>query len=123
MMLQIIQFLITIVSILIIGGLLKGIRINSSRLLTAGLIALVIASLNFLVFPLMVILALPINFVTFGITLLIINGITIIIASWIVPDFEVDSLWWAILFSFLVSSITFLLELMLIPHSNMIMTT
>lgn len=116
MFIQILKFLITVVSIMILGGLLKGIRIKGAGIVTASLVALVIALLNFLVYPLMIILTLPVTIITFGLFLLILNGFVVLLASWMIPDFEVDNIWWAVLFSILLSVITYLLEMFLLPH-------
>ena len=115
MMYSILKFLSTVVSILIIGALLPGIRIKGSTFWTASLIALVLAILNFLVYPFMVILTLPITLITFGLFLLVINAFIIQMAAWLVPNFEVDNFWWALLFSILLSLITLFFEMVLFP--------
>lgn len=113
---QILKFFITVISIMILGGLLKGIRIKGSGFITASLVAIVLAILNFLVYPVMLIFTLPITLFTFGLFLFILNGFVVLLASWMIPDFEVDSIWWAVLFSILLSVITYLLEMFLLPH-------
>lgn len=115
MMYSILKFLITVVSIMIIGGLLPGIRIKGSGFWTATLAAVVISILNFLVHPFMVIIAVPITFFTFGLFLLVLNTFVILLASWIIPRFKVDGFWWALLFSALLSFITFMLEIFIFP--------
>lgn len=115
MMYSILEFLSTVVSILIIGAILPGIRIKDPTFWTASLIALVLAMLNFLVYPLLVILALPINILTFGFFLLVINAFIIRLAAWIVPNFKVANFWWALLFSILLSLVTLFFEMYLFP--------
>ncbi len=115
MMYSILEFLSTVVSILIIGAILPGIRIKGSTFWTASLIALVLAMLNFLVYPLLVILSLPITILTFGLFLLVINAFIIRLAAWIVPNFKVANLWWALLFSILLSLVTLFFEMYLFP--------
>ncbi len=115
MMYSILEFLSTVVSILIIGAILPGIRIKGSTFWTAGLIALVLAMLNFLVYPLLVILTLPITLVTFGLFLLVIDALIILFAAWIVPNFKVANFWWALLFSILLSLVTLFFEMYLFP--------
>jgi putative membrane protein len=63
----------------------------------------------------MVIISLPVTFLTFGLFLFVLNAIIIKLASWIIPNFEVDSFGWALLFSLLLSIITFLLEIFIFP--------
>ncbi len=115
MIYSILKFLSTVVSILIIGGLLPGVRIKGSSFWTAALVALVLAVLNFLVYPLMVILTLPITLLTFGLFLLVINAFIIQMAAWMIPNFEVDNFWWALFFSILLSLITLFFEMVLFP--------
>jgi len=119
MMYSILNFLSTVVSILIIGAILPGIRIKGSSFWTASLIAIVLAILNFLVYPFMVILTLPITIFTFGLFLLVINAFIIRLAAGIVPDFEVDNFWWALLFSILLSLVTLFFEVVLFPVNVM----
>lgn len=114
-MYSIIKFLITVVSIMIIGGLLPGVRIKGSSFLTASLAALVIALLNYLIYPFMVIVTLPVTVLTFGFFLLTLNALIIQLASWIIPNFEVDSFGWSVLFALLLSIITFVLEIFVFP--------
>jgi len=115
MMYSILEFLSTVVSILIIGAILPGVHIKGSTFWTASLVALVLAILNFLVYPLMVILTLPITLVTFGLFLLVINAFIIKLAAWIIPNFKVDNLWWAMLFGILLSAVTLIFEMYLFP--------
>ena len=119
MMYSILKFLSTIISILIIGALLPGIRIKGSTFWTASLVAIVLALLNFLVYPFMVILTLPVTVLTFGLFLLVINAFIIMMASWIIPKFEVDNFWWALFFSILLSAVTLFFEMFLFPINFM----
>jgi len=83
--------------------ILPGVHVEN--LWVALLVALVMGILNILVKPLLIILTLPITIVTFGLFLLVINALLVLLASHIVPGFTVDSFWWALLFSLLVSVI------------------
>ena len=96
-----------IISAIVAFGLsyiLKGIHINEFT--TALLLAIVLAVLNAIVKPILVILTLPITLITFGLFLFVINAIIILLASDFVKGFAVDGFWWALLFSFLLSIIT-----------------
>lgn len=73
-------------------------------------LAIVLSFLNTFLKPLLLILTIPITVFTFGIFLLFINAIILYIATLMLPEFQIDSLWWAILFSFILSIITSLLE-------------
>jgi putative membrane protein len=99
-----------IISAIVAFGLsyiLKGIHINEFT--TALILALVLAVLNAIVKPILIILTLPITIITFGLFLFVINALIILLASDFVKGFSVDGFWWALLFSFLLSIITSLL--------------
>lgn len=74
--------------------------------ITGILIALVLALFNVSLKPLMIIVTIPVTIFTFGLFLLVINALMIILAAKLVPGFEVDGFWWALLFSILLSLIT-----------------
>ncbi len=113
------RFLITVFSIILIGGILPGIRIRGSAFWTATLVAIVIALLNILVYPIMVIITLPVTVLTMGLFLLVLNAVIIELASWMVPTFRVDGFGWAFVFSILLTIVTFVLRgLILTPHGH-----
>ncbi|QDO92911.1 phage holin family protein [Formosa sediminum] len=98
---QIIKFLLTAFIVLLLGRFLSGIHVDDY--ITAILVALVLAVLNVLVKPIFTILTLPITIITFGLFLLVINGIIILLAGYLVGGFHVDSIWSGILFSILLT--------------------
>jgi len=102
------NFLVRIlISAIVAFGLsyiLPGIHID--KFTTALKVALVLALLDTFLKPLLVILTFPITLLTLGLFLFIINGLIILLAHKFVPGFNVDSIWWAILFSLLLSIIT-----------------
>ena len=84
--------------------LLKGVHIADFP--TALILAIVLALLNAIVKPLLVLLTLPITILTLGLFLLVINAVIIFLATKFVDGFRVDSFGWAVLFSVLLSLIT-----------------
>jgi putative membrane protein len=72
-------------------------------------VALVLAVLNFLLKPILVILTLPITLVTFGLFLFIINAIMVWFVGHLVSGFYIHSFLWALLFSLLLSLLTSIL--------------
>ncbi|MEC8883124.1 MAG: phage holin family protein [Bacteroidota bacterium] len=96
-----IKLLLTALAVIILGYLLPGVGVTS--FFTAFIVAVVIALLRLIVKPILVILTLPITIVTFGIFLLFINAIIILIADSFVGGFAVDGIWWALIFSLLLS--------------------
>ena len=87
--------------------ILSGIHIDTFW--TAIIFAVVLAVLNAIVKPILILLTLPITLVTFGLFLFVINALIILMASKFVNGFAVDGFWWALLFSLLLSLCTSLL--------------
>jgi len=102
------NILISAVAVVITAKLLPGIEING--FLSAILVAVVLAFLNAVVKPILTILTIPITFFTMGLFLLAINAFIIIIADKLIDEFYVRSFWWALLFSFILSITTGLLN-------------
>lgn len=70
---------------------------------TAIIVALVLAVLNLIVKPILVLLTLPVTILTLGLFLLVINAIIILLADAFISGFGVDGFWIALLFSLLLS--------------------
>lgn len=97
----IIKLLLTALAVVLLAQILPGVTVESYG--SAVIVAIVIALLRLIVKPILVILTLPITIVTFGLFLLIINAIIILMAGYFVDSFEVATIWWALLFSLLLS--------------------
>jgi len=81
---------------------------------SALLVALVLSFLNAFLKPILVLISIPITILTLGLFLLVINALLIMLAAYMLrPSFEVDGFWWALLFSFVLSFITSILESLL----------
>ncbi|HEV2479926.1 MAG TPA: phage holin family protein [Puia sp.] len=101
------RIVITAVVAFALSYILPGIHIDSFW--TALKVALVLAVLNFLLKPVLVILTLPITIVTFGLFLFIINAIIVWFVGHLVSGFYIHSFFWALLFSLLLSLLTSIL--------------
>ncbi len=101
------KIIISAISVVITAYLLPGIHIKD--LLTSLIVAIVLALLNGIVKPIFIILTIPVTILTLGFFLLVINALMILLAGNIVPGFQVDGFWWALLFSIILSLITSLL--------------
>lgn len=100
--------LITSIAVLIAAYLLNGVHVQDT--FTAVLVAAVLGLLNSFVKPILVIITIPITIFTLGLFLLFINVLIIKWVSDIVPGFRVDGWISALLFSFVVSISTYLME-------------
>jgi putative membrane protein len=85
---------------------------------TAILVALLLGFLNAFLKPILVILTIPITLLTFGLFLLAINAGIILLADYALPGFTVDSFFTAVLYSIIVSVITWILEAIANPKSS-----
>lgn len=103
MKLAIARILISAVSVVLLGTILKGVHVDGS--LDAVLVAALIAVLNATIRPILIILTLPVTVVSLGLFLFVINALIILLASYWLPGFQVDGFWWALLFSFLLAII------------------
>ena len=88
--------------------ILSGVHI--ANFWSAIVVAIVLAILNAIVKPILILLTLPITIFTLGLFLFVINAVMVLIASKFVHGFHVDGFWWALLFSLLLSILTSLLH-------------
>lgn len=80
------------------------------NVVTALMVAIVLAFLNSIVKPALVYLTLPITVFTLGLFLLAINAFIILIADYFIDGFRVKSFWYALFFSIVLAIITSILE-------------
>lgn len=79
----------------------KGVHVDS--FFTALVIAVVLGIINAILKPILLLLTLPINILSLGLFTLIINAALIMLATFIVPGFRIDSFWIAIIFGIVLS--------------------
>ena len=85
----------------------------------AVLVAVVLGFINSCIRPLVKLFALPINFLTLGLFTFVINGLMVMLCSWLLrPHFEVDSIWWAMGFSIVLTIVSWLMHLFLDPRKR-----
>jgi putative membrane protein len=94
----------------ILGGayLLPGVTVFNWKV--AVLAAIVLGLLNAVFKPVLHIFALPITILTLGLFAFVINGFIILLTDFLVDGFEVRNIWWAILFSLVLTMINSLLD-------------
>lgn len=104
-----IKLLVSAVSVLILAEILPGIALTSYS--SAIIVALVIAVLNIFVRPLLILFTLPVTILTLGLFLLVINAAIILLADYLIGDFNVDGWIWALIFSLLLSVLQSVLQM------------
>ena len=106
----ILKLIISSIAVLIATYLLPGVRIDDNNVFTALIVAAVLAFLNAVIKPIMILFTIPITIITLGFFLLIINASIILLTEQLVPGFHVDGFGWALLFSLILSLVTSILE-------------
>ncbi len=106
------NWIISAFVIVIAAYLLPGVHVVDFT--TALWTALVLGVVNAILKPILIILTLPINILTLGLFTFIINAFLILIVGngKIVHGFTVESFWWALLFSLLLSILRNILNLL-----------
>ena len=96
-----VRILLSTVAVMITAYILPGIHVED--FFAALILAVVLSVLNVTLKPLMIIITIPLTFVTLGLFLLVINALIILAAEAFTPGFTVDGFWWAMLFSLVLS--------------------
>ena len=104
----IIKILLYALAAMIAAAIIPGVVIKNFG--AAIVTAIVLGLLNYYLRPFMVALTLPINYLTLGLFSLVINVIIIYIASSIVKGFYVSGFLPALIFSFVLAFVTFILN-------------
>jgi len=110
-MVLIIKWLIMTTSVMIASYVIPGVTVRS--FFSALWVALFLGIVNMLLKPFLILITLPINILTLGLFTFVINGVIILLASWIVKGFQVSGFWIAVLFSIVLSIINYLMNLMI----------
>src|SRR5690606_12635139 len=97
----ILKVLITGLIAYLLQNILSGVHFADMK--TAALFALVLALLNAIVKPILVILTIPVTVFTLGLFLLVINAFMVLLAESFFQGAKVDGFWWALAFSILLS--------------------
>ena len=104
-----INLLITAIAVYILSKLLEP-HVTITSFATAIIFALVLAILNAIVKPLLIILTLPLTIITLGLFLLVINVLIILLADEFVSGIQIDGFLWAFIFGLLLSVISTLVQ-------------
>src|SRR5688572_8814193 len=103
-----IKLLLTAVAAYAAAWLLPGVEITDIK--NAIIVAIVLALLNTFIKPILILLTIPVTILTLGLFLLVINILIIKLTDSLVGGFTVDGWWSALLFSLVVSLVTWILS-------------
>ncbi|HET9058116.1 MAG TPA: phage holin family protein [Chitinophagaceae bacterium] len=98
-----IKILITAVNVFLLAMILPGVELIKDDFITAIIVALVLAFLDAIVKPLLILFTLPATILSLGLFLFVINACIILLAAYFVGGFKVDGFWYALLFSICLS--------------------
>jgi putative membrane protein len=96
------RILITSILVMIIAHFMNGVTLEDG-IKTSFIVAIVLGLLNFFVKPILTLFTLPITVLTLGLFLLVINALIIMMCSYFVSGFHVNSFWTALFFSIILS--------------------
>lgn len=96
-----IRLLLNGLAVVLTAYILPGVSVSDYG--TALLVALILAIVNVVVKPILIILTIPITILTLGLFLLVINAAIILFVDNLVDGFSVGGFWWALLFSLILS--------------------
>ncbi len=96
-----VQLVCYALAILFTAWIIPGIEVDN--IISAALLAIVIGLINLTIKPILMIVTLPVNILTFGLLTFVINALLLMFAGAIVPGVDVDGFWWALLGSILIS--------------------
>lgn len=102
------KLLVSSLAVALTTWLLPGVHVEN--FLTAIVVAAVLGLLNTFIKPLLIILTIPVTILTLGLFLIVINAFIILMTDDLVSGFTVNGFWYALLFSFILSFITSVLE-------------
>lgn len=94
------RVLVTALGLWVAEEVLSGVHFDSATALLVA--ALLLGLVNAIVRPVVVLLTLPITFLTLGLFILVINGCMVFLVSWIMSSFHIDTIGTAVLASLIV---------------------
>lgn len=114
------RFLLRVVilaaSMALVSFILPGIKFDS--LVSLGLAALVVGLANAILRPLLIFFTLPLVLVSLGLFVWVINAALLYLGSKIVDGFHLESFWWALLASLLISLVSMVLNRMVLGQEK-----
>lgn len=90
------SLLLSTIAVFVTAYILPGVKVEGWT--TALILAIVLGIINAFIRPILLLLTLPINILTLGLFTFVIIALCVMLASYIVPGFQVDGFWWAMAF-------------------------
>ncbi len=108
----IVRWFVCTLGLWIAAGILSSVEVNGSwgAFIVAGLI---LAIINSVIKPILVFFSLPAILVTLGLFMIIINGFTVLIVSWLYTPLHVTNFWAAMLAGVIIGLVNYLVTAIL----------
>lgn len=106
----VIHILVNAVLLFLVGRLVSGVEVRDGKAAIFGAIVLGLANAS--VGKLLVLLTLPITFITLGLFMLVINALMIMLAAAFVEGFEVEDFWSAFIGAIAFAGMNFLVGML-----------
>ena len=104
------KWLINSLAIMLLAIIIPGVDI--AGLWTALWLVVLLGLINVTLKPLLILLTLPINFLTLGLFTLVINAVLILFASSLLKGFSVDGFFTALIFSLILSVFNYIINIL-----------
>jgi putative membrane protein len=106
-----VRWLVSVLGLWIASALLGDSRLSIGHSWKVAIISgFVLALINMLLKPLLVILSIPAIILTLGLFMLVVNGLLILVVSWLYSSLYVKNLWVAIIAGIIVGLINYLVS-------------
>jgi putative membrane protein len=103
-----VSLLISTLAALAAAYILPGVAL--SGFVPALIVAIILGILNALLFPILLVVTIPLNIITLGLFTFVIMGFLVWITSLIVPGFHVNNFWWCMLYGAIFAIINFVIR-------------
>lgn len=109
-----VRWLVSSIGLLVAAGLLgSGIEYGDGSINAVIIAGLLLAVINSIIRPIMVILSLPAILFSLGLFMVVINGFTVFLVSWIYEPLEITNFWMAILAGMIIGLVNYLITTLL----------
>ena len=110
-----VRWIIAALALFVAAWIVPGIRVEGVAWVVYAVMAIILGLINAVVRPILKLLTCPLILLTLGVFVLVVNGITLLLASciavnWFDVYFYVDSFWAAVLGAAIVSVVTVILS-------------
>ena len=103
-MVTVLKWLGYALAVMLVAWIIPGISVEN--FLSALLVAAVLGLINLFIKPVLMLITLPINFLTLGLFTLVLNALLLMLAGYVTPGFEVDGFWSAFWGALVLSIVT-----------------